>query len=152
MNHEAQENLSPQGELRREEMLAELVSSMTRLHRRRRIRRRPFSVAAVIALVIGAFRLMNFEPQPSQMVTIEPAGMPGGVTVQTPPLAIQYVKTDPSAVQRYRAKPRPIVVIIDDAQLVRTLIEIGRPAGLIRVGERVALSASVTDEELHLPK
>jgi hypothetical protein len=140
---EQHQSLSPQGEHRREAMLSELVGSMARLHHRRSLRRRAVSAAALIAVAVGVFRLTTVDPGISRIAQTDISG-------EKPASEVLFVHTDPGASARYRAVPDPLIVRVDDAQLVRTLIEIGRPAGLIHIGERVALSAPVTDDELNL--
>ena len=104
-------------------------------------------------MFVGVVRLTSVGPQQSKVVEVEPSSQPRPELMQPSPTpGAQIVHTDPGAAERYRATPQPLVVTIDDAQLVRTLIEIGRPAGLIRIGERVALSAAVTDEKLGIPQ
>lgn len=153
MNDETHDNLSPQGVLRRAAMLGELTASMTRLHRARRTRRRAVSATAVILVFAGVVRLISVSPQQFKVVKVEPPEEPQPILMQPPPTpGMQVVHTDPQAADRFRPMPQPVVVTINDAQLVRTLIEIGRPAGLIHIGERIALSAPVTDEELHIPQ
>ncbi len=58
------------------------------------------------------------------------------------------VQTDQSNLGRYRAEPPRSIVRMDDRVLIETLASINRPAGLIRFGDRLRLSAPVTDADL----
>lgn len=62
------------------------------------------------------------------------------------------VHTDPSTVDRLAARPESLIERIDDDTLLTLLARIRRPAGLIRIGDQVALTAPVTDEELNPTK
>jgi hypothetical protein len=141
------ESLSPQGQARREAMLDHLVGEMALVHRRRRARRAALSSAGAVLLLVGLIRFANLDSA-NNTLTLNPQSPEQNASVQPDASTIMHVQTDPSIAERFRAAPIPIIVPINDAQLIETLVEIGRPAGLIQVGERIALSAPVTDEEL----
>ncbi len=149
MDKDLRESLSPDAAARREVMLGELVGTMSRLHRRRRrVRRGVYSLAAM-ALIVGTFRLSQQPGDHDTVVTsVSRPEVPTQPVTQRESIAVELVHTDPTIRERYEATPATTIVRIDDGQLLSTLVEIGRPAGLIRFGERVALSAPVTDDEL----
>jgi hypothetical protein len=60
------------------------------------------------------------------------------------------VHTDPTVLERCRARPTGSVLRIDDRTLLTALVSINRPAGLIRIDGQVRLSAPVTDAELEI--
>lgn len=139
------EPLSPAGEARRERMLAELLGEMSAARRRKRTRRGVISTLALALLLFTYLRYVSFAPiAPTDRVE----RMAGTTAQQTLRTGVVFVSTDESSLQRMRPDPRPIVVQIDDRELLQTLVEIGRPAGIIRIGDRLALSAPVTDDEL----
>ena len=144
---EQHDNLSPKGAARREAMLGDLTAAMTKLHRRRRVRRMTASGATVALLCIVLFRTLQL-PLDGTKTASTPPPVRGWTPVEEAPTRTVIVQTDHDIVVRLLASPPAIVTRIDDNQLIRTLIEIGRPAGLIRFGDRVALSAPVTDQEI----
>jgi len=75
----------------------------------------------------------------------------GGVTIvpwESSSRRTEMVVTDPSIRMRFAVHPTLIVEHVDDDTLVTLLVRIHRPAGLIRIGDRVALTVAVTDDEL----
>jgi hypothetical protein len=150
MNTDPHESLSPQGEVRRDAMLADLTGAMQRLHRRRRMRRQMLSSTALVLLIVGVIRFSDFSGHQSAMTSRESPAVPITATTKLDAAITVYVHSDATIEARYRADSAPIVVWIDDAQLIRTLIEVGRPAGLIHIGDRLALSAPVTDDEIRM--
>lgn len=142
--HEA--TLSPRGALRRDAMLGQLVLVVDRTRRRRRARRLAVS-AAGCAVLIGM--VLQWAMPPTDGPTIaRRAGTPAPSPTAT--VAVQRVATDPAIVERYRAAPASLVEWIDDRTLLDILTAIDRPAGIIRVGDRVALSRPVDDASLGL--
>lgn len=139
------ELLSDTGLVRRDEMLTELLTDLGRVRRRRRIRRGVLSTTAATLLIVTIARIATFDPGAS------PAAR-DRMAIKVPSTdetsRVSRVTTDESIVQRMRPEPIPMVVRINDEQLLQTLVHIGRPAGLIRIGDRLALSAPVTDDEL----
>jgi hypothetical protein len=113
---------------RRETMLPELIAAMKRHHRRRRIRRR-LGAAGAIALVAAGGAWIVRAQSPAQP----------GRTVGPPASFITVVGQD------YRTG---LVRVIDDDELVRRLVEIDRPVGLIRAEGRVWLTGAVADVEI----
>lgn len=100
----------------------------------------------------------KFAPAPHAIGT-NLAGDPGHLQRRVAPPApvnravvIRTVRTDPSIVERYRATSVDRAVRLDDEALIDTLASIHRPAGLIRFGDRVALSAPVTDAQLGMDR
>ena len=149
MIDETNERLSAQGRARRDVMLDHLIGEMAGVHRRRRIRKAAISSTGAVLVVVGLIRFANLDPA-NNTVTLNQQSLERTASVQPGASTIMHVQTDPNVVERFSAAPTPVIVRINDAQLIETLVAIGRPAGLIQVGERVALSAPVTDEELSL--
>jgi len=144
------ESLSPQGQARRDAMLGELVGHMSHLRRRRRIRRASLSTAMAFLVCVGVFRLAQFSPTHPSITSRPEVELDARPSVSSQATRVVYVATDPDVIRRYRASSQPIVVWVNDAQLIEVLAQMGRPAGLIRFGDRLALSAPVTDDELML--
>lgn len=109
------------------------------------MRRGLLSTVGMLLLTLICARYASFEPtNPSMngesLATKAPS--PAGT------FKVIHVSTDESILQRMRPEASPIVMRINDRELLQTLVQIGRPAGLIRIGDRLALSAPVTDDEL----
>ena len=140
MNEQDRSSLSDAGQVRREAMLGEIVAQMQRLHRRRRAQRTAAASACMVVLLIGLSLLAMpaREPatdSPPMVKAPEPA----------PKTSIVFVRTDPSVLQRFAARPTSRTVLLDDEALLDELAAMNRPAGLIRVGDRVWLTADVVD-------
>jgi hypothetical protein len=122
--------LSPEGAVRRDAMLAGLMDDMRRVHVRRRARRR-----------------MVYTTTPA---TPPIAGQLGGAADPPPQLQasdrlaaiIEFVRTSDGTHQSGAAN----IVLIDDDQLLDALASINRPTGLVRAGGRVWLTDAVADE------
>jgi hypothetical protein len=87
-------------------------------------------------------------PQIAEDKTEPTATVPDNQAQPQRPCAVAIIETIPGVLERHRAKPTGKVTRIDDAALVATLASINRPAGLVRIGDRVWLTAPVTDAEL----
>ncbi len=156
MNDDAGNQLTPQGQVRREVMLGELVELMARTRRARKVRRKVGAAVACVGLLLVASRWAiplwsnRGEVAPRIVEHSSERRAPSMVTriSNTVPTVTLRVHTDSSVVERYRATPVDRVIRMDDSALLATLVSIHRPAGLIRFGDRIALSAPVTDEEL----
>ena len=153
MSDQQTDLLSPAGQDRREAMLDELVEAMERRHSRRRTRRRAltagtgvFVLFALLWLALPGLLAPGDKPQVKDQ--LDDARIPDPIT--PPRCTVAIVPTDPGILKRYRAEPTGAVVRMDDGLLLQTLASINRPAGLIRMGDRVLLSAPVTDAELNL--
>jgi hypothetical protein len=126
-------------------MLGELTEAMQTHHRRRRLRRRVASSVgglAVLALAAVAARgLLQDAPvtRPGSRVAVETPAAP------KPSCEIRLVRTDPSILDRYRARPTRLVERLDDDGLLDELRRLDRPTGLVRVGGRAYLTASIAD-------
>ena len=157
MNDPQPEVLSPTGLARREAMLDELVEVVKRTRRTRRMRRRMLATggcAALILMVIwlgvpGAF-VRTDAPQFAEDSHSRPTGAAPDVPAKRRASVTVVIKTDPTVVERCRARPTGRIVQMDDRMLLETLAAIDRPAGLIRFGDQIRLSAAVTDAELGL--
>jgi hypothetical protein len=139
--------LSEAGRARRDAMLGELLGALAEMRRQRILRRRAAAGLCVALLIAAAAMVaLSLERQPTvpsigeRNVKVVPAPTPAPLIVR--------VASDPGALERHRALPRRIVRRLGDDELLRALVAIDRPAGLIRLGDRVRLTAPVTDAEL----
>ena len=158
MSDEQDEQLSPAGLARRDKMLGDLVGVMERMHRARRLRHRLAasggSACLLLLLVLLAIPGSSDGPGAGELVETArpeitvPLGAP--ITSQGRSVLTELVTTDPSVLDRYRANPRAVVIRMNDRMLLDALASIGRPAGLVRFGDDVHVSAPVTDAELGL--
>lgn len=86
------------------------------------------------------------------ILPLAPGSLPRSITrskhLRTSPLPPG--NSEPGALERYRSDVHVDVsaYYVDDRQLLATLLEIGRPVGLVRSGGRVTLTKPVTDAEL----
>jgi hypothetical protein len=131
--------LSSAGAVRREAILRDATAAMSRLHRRRRAGRR----AAALALVIAPVAVIT-------ALAARPAPTGPGVTeaiAARPAVELITVRSDAGILARYAPAETFTARILDDQMLVETLREIDRPAGVIRMGGRVMVSATVVDPQ-----
>ena len=159
MNDPRSEPLSPAGLARREAMFDELVEVMTRTHRARRTRRRMLAIGGCTGLLLLLIRLslpVASTPTKAPQIADGPPQRSTGNVIDNSPehraCVTVLVQTDPAVVERYRARPTGRIVRMDDRMLLETLASIHRPAGLIRFGDRIRLSAAVTDAESGLKR
>jgi hypothetical protein len=152
--------LSEAGEQRRTAIREELLAAMRRHHAARRARRHAIALgglAAALALASVLAMPRQAPPRspmnpptvhaPAQRVASPRHPEEADAPVRTPAVAIMYVQTDPSILERYAAGARPLLArAITDDELLDTLVEIGRPTGLVRMEGRVWLTATVTDD------
>lgn len=146
--------LTPQGEARRDAMLADLLARQSRHHHVRRLQRAAAVAAlALIFITLCTVPVLLRPPQPNPapiLVAQQPQPAPAP--------AINYIATDPTLASRWsvatpvdpaimiHTEPLAIEYLTDDSLLAR-LEEIGRPTGLIRSQGRTILTASITEEE-----
>ena len=158
MNESPDGQLSQVGRARREEMLGELVEVMERTHRARRVRRRALATGGS-ALVLAIFMYLvlprvSQNPPVPDFVENTPQRVPAPIGVQAEPqrttVLTKVITSDPSVLERLRADPPQAVIRMNDRMLLDALASIDRPAGLIRLGDDIRLSAPVTDAELGL--
>jgi hypothetical protein len=141
MNEQDRSSLSEAGRARREAMLGELVGQMQRLHHRRRVQRTAAASACMVVLLIGLSLLAMPARRPgadSPPMVVAPKPAPG--------ISIEIVRTDPSILQRFAVRTTSRAILLDDEALLDELVAMGRPAGLIRSGDRVWLTADVVDQ------
>ena len=157
MNDRQSEALSPAGLARREAMLDELIDAVKRTHRTRRLRRQLLAAGgcACLLLVLVWLALLGASiPGDVRQFAEDSPDHPTGAMAENPPerqvCVTEVIQTDPTVLERYRARPTGRIMRMDDHVLLDTLAAIGRPAGLIRFGHRIRLSAPVTDVALGL--
>ena len=158
MNEQQCEPLSPAGIARREAMLEELVEVVKRTRRVRRRRRQVLALGGCVSLLLaliwvglpGASGPRDAPPIAQQTPEAQQEVAPAPEVPQRHLCVTTVVQTDPSVLERYRVQATSRVVHMNDQMLLATLASINRPAGLIRFGDRVRLSAPVTDVELGL--
>jgi hypothetical protein len=127
-------------------MRGRLIAEMQRLHARRRARRSAVVACAVMALcALPLLMRPTSSSNTGRMTTpITDATKP---TPAEDPSRITFTRipTDPTAVARLSVDAPPSRVrFIDDPGLAALLAELGRPAGVVRMGEDVWLTADVT--------
>ena len=110
----------------RERMLADLLGAMHRIHRRRRVLGRT-GAALVLTLLAGTAWVV--------------------IARQAPPTGPVLERPEPFRIVRHTQRTGLVRTIGDD-ELVEWLVEIDRPAGLIRVEGRTRLTSVVTDVEI----
>lgn len=125
--------LSQAGAARREAMLAALQREVPRIAAARQQRRRIAGVAAVVILLAGGAWLASLQvAAPLRTPAINPSA--SGSQWRA---GIEIVATRVDVAQ----------VSITDDELLAALASMGRPTGLARIGDRVILTAPVTDAE-----
>ena len=132
MNEHERSQLTPEGEARRDVMLDELVGTMQRVHRGRRVRRRVASVLAVLTIFAGMAWVIG-----SQLSVGDPEQMRIAENQPQPQL--------PDAPPTER-----LIRMVDDDQLLALLAQLDRPAGIVRSEGKTWLTNAVTDAELGL--
>ncbi|MHC4911050.1 MAG: hypothetical protein ACYTF9_15185 [Planctomycetota bacterium] len=146
--------LSAAGESRRSAMLESLQAEQVHVHRRRRARRRAVTAGACLLAVSGIAFLGHNAATPTgrDETAIAPAHAhahahgPAPAPARPTVLAFSTVSTDPTVLERTASATTHSVRFIDDAELVATLHEAGRPTGIIRIGDEVTLTEDVADE------
>ena len=159
--HDDNVQLSEAGAARRDQMLHDLIGEMKVVRRQRRLRRN-VAIASVPMIVIGVGLMVWLigggnskrptNDQPSQIVVNDGSQNDGSRDLPAPQpaqahrsMVVEFVKTDSQIAERYRAAALPRVVMLDDAALLDALVQLDRPAGLIRSEGRTWLTADVTD-------
>jgi len=146
--------LSEEGRRRRDAMLSGLQGEVVRSARRRRRRRRLGAGAAALGLLVaGGVIIATLSPPPATAPPVADNGARSGAEArparpESARIIVRRVETDAGIASRLRAAGVVSVPIhaVSDAELLETLAELGRPAGLVRTPERVWLTADVTDE------
>jgi hypothetical protein len=131
---------------RKEEILEQLQVEAPRAAIRRSRRRRVVASTlslAVVATLIALWPGGASNAPPTAPIAAAPAPA-------TPKLDIAMVPTDSGIAERLRldVSRHPDVEIIDDAELVRTLTALGRPAGVARMGSQAILTTNVADARI----
>ena len=134
MNDPPSEPLSEVGQARREAMLDELVAVLNQTHRARRLRRRVLGTGVVVCLVLLLMRIgwpgagglddgrLLVDRTPDERRVVMPTEAP-----RRSGCVIVLVKTDPTVVDRYRARTTGLAVRMDDRMLLNALASINRP-------------------------
>jgi hypothetical protein len=147
--------LSQGGAARREAILADLQSEMSRLHRTRNARRRTVSLAVpalMLLALIWLYRTQQSAPNAPLTTRSQPSTPPVPRPFQAmasghmPALQIVRVRTDSRAADRLRASVASSATHISDDDLLATLAALDRPAGMVRSDNRVWLTRAVADE------
>lgn len=138
--------LSAAGESRRSAMLESLQAEQVHVHRRRRARRRAVTAGACLLAVSGIAFLGHSAATPTGRDETAIAPAHGPAPARPTVLAFSTVSTDPTVLERTASATTHSVRFIDDAELVATLHEAGRPTGIIRIGDEVTLTEDVADE------
>ncbi len=160
MNERPDIKLSREGQARRDAMLTELIEVVHRTRRARRTRRRIVTVASCAVILLGTGWLLSVslrvandtKPQFVEQVPSHPTDRETSVPSATLSSIVIRVQNDPTVIDRFRAMPSDIIIRMNDSMLIDTLATIRRPAGLMRIGDRIALSAPVSDAELGIKR
>ena len=155
--HCAGVSLSRAGEARKEEMLCLLERELLRRRRRRRAVRWIGMAVVPLALVAGSVLVLSSHlpwsrPRSGDIADMHRKGSTTNVerAYEAPELRhvrLEVVHDDPGILERYSVGGGPLdrdVWIADDDELLALLETAQRPAGLIRTGGRVILTANVT--------
>jgi hypothetical protein len=144
---EPDEQLSPQGIARREEILR-----ITQGYARgRRIRRRAARTIAGSCVAIVAFAIwvgIN-HPQRDEPTVSQKFPSPSSSPTSAPQYSsIDEIQTDPEIANRLALKPgSPKWTVISDDELLATLAQTGQPAGLITTGDETVLVSQQSPEQ-----
>ena len=138
MNERSQQQPAPIDDAQREAMLGDLVARMKRMHRARRLRGTAAAAACLLLMIVvlGLPAAAIRRTEPVRPLVSQPPPPPAAA-------GVRIVRTDPAVLDRYTAASSTNAVIINDETLLRELARIDRPAGLIRMGDRVWLTADV---------
>ncbi len=153
--------LTPDGRARRDAMRADLARLVDRRRRRRLAGRTMVGVTAILLLAVGAVWMIPAAQvtPPDVVVDATPATPSRIIRVATDGVVVDRLRastggalarlrvTDaPGALDRWRADPGPSrIVYLSDDGLVDMLARLDRPAGIIRSGGEVHLTAAVVD-------
>lgn len=150
-------SLSEAGRTRCDAMLDDLLVSMGRLHRRRRMVRVGAAAALVLAcgLAVAALGSHLASVDTDRIAKKQTDSPPPDGTVPltnvAQPFRVVVVTTDASILDRYRPPAvSSIIRRMTDDELLLTLAQIDRPAGLIRTESGARLTASVADNDLEI--
>jgi hypothetical protein len=136
MNDHGPMTLTDDGTVRRASMREALLGEFTRVHARRLRRVRAVAAGLLLAAATGMAFVATPSPRASTMTRAAPA------VTAAPRIAIVQRSVE---LERYVRPPARRVAVIDDGALVETLERFGRPAGVIRMGERVRLTRDIAD-------
>ncbi len=143
--------LSPQAAQRRDVMREELMDAFATMHRKRRLQRRVAAPAAVLAIALAAAWALRPTHSPSIAPVAAAGPMVEVIEIAATGRAVDFEWVAPrhaplvAIVESLQSQP-PLVQVIDDDQLVQTLAQMDRPAGLIEIGGAVRLTRDVLDE------
>ncbi len=132
MNEHEPNQLTPDGEARREAMLDELVGAMQRVHRGRRVRRRAASALAVLTIFVGI------------------AWVIGSQSPARPEVVVKLPQPQPQPQPPDVTPTKRLIQMVDDDELLALLAQLDRPAGIVRSEGEIWLTTAVTDAELGL--
>lgn len=149
--------LSAAGRQRRNAMLTELLDKQQSWQRHRRARRRAGVGLAMLVVLAGAswtalsWRGSSSNPSELDRDKSLVKNNPNDTSLPAPdetqsPTRIQVIHNADLILADHYAKGTGLIQVVDDAGLVQTLEELGRPAGLIRSEGRVWLTSSVVDQ------
>ena len=107
--------------------------------------------AAIAAILVASLALVPFANERSRSDRGGGRSIGAIDTRSQPSMAngsVRLVRTDPTIVERWSASPPGRIIRADDGALLDALSAVGRPAGLIRTGGTVRLTAQVADVEV----
>lgn len=136
-------DISPWGQMRREQILGLALRQARRRRRRRQAMRIGTICVALCCIGVVTLRVLRTSPdhpgESTAKVSVPNAKSPVDQS-QPAKLDIEHIQTDPTIAHRF-AVPQVAAKWerIDDVQLLRELAEAGQPAGLVRMDGRVTL-------------
>lgn len=126
------QQLSPDGVVRKKAMLSQLVGQMKHIHNARKMRRRVIHSLTLVIVCVGAVWAISLKysnPQSKEFA--------GGSTSNESLKELQE---------------STLIKTINDDELIALLAKINRPAGMVRSEGRIWLTNAVTDEELGISR
>jgi hypothetical protein len=141
--NDAEEPLSPRGQRRREQILANAVAEAKMIRgRRQRLRFGATAGAALFLVVCVAITARHRAPTPEASVTLLPRTTPAPTPLPLPSSAviIDRIHSDAELTARLALPPTaPKWRFIGDDELLHTLADAGHPAGLVRMNGQAML-------------
>ena len=138
--NDQENNLSPQGQLRQQQILQQAI-----LVGRKRVYRRRLASNSVVALVIMGIAAMviyrsgsPIEPMPAPVAQVSVPPTQGALPAVPKPVVVQIIQNDPSSFLRMTQPSNTrFVKIIGDNELITAMRDAGQPVGLAYLNGRL---------------
>jgi hypothetical protein len=145
------EPLSPEGEARRDAILADLrerVPVEAARRRRRRVAGRIGGAMAAVAVGVALWQWGSSLTAPGAPAPPGPVAVAPTVPADAPStVRIELVATEPGIAERYAVRPTVRAERIGDEELLALLAAQGTPTGLVRTPAGVYLTADIGEPE-----